>query len=227
MIVVVGSGLVAVTAAQRLLDVGHDVTLTTAHAEFGFPHGGCGLWTTDVLPWPLDTLEEAVATSTNGLVTCRSQWLVKRLVHRFASDGGQTSTRVRFKDEGGTTVTVGTGAFSSPPYHRIFVADQDVPEPAPSIGEPLLNPSSMSTWYGAIVVEGTPMSLGNHGVRSDGSIEAWTQEKEELAPFHSTTLETMQVTWVNDGEALDAARVASRVRDAVDAFLTSGLLDEA
>lgn len=227
MIVVVGSGLVAVTAAQRLLDVGHDVTLTTAHAEFGFPHGGCGLWTTDVLPWPLDTLEEAVATSTNGLVTCRSQWLVKRLVHRFASDGGQTSTRVRFKDEGGTTVTVGTGGFSSPPYHRIFVADQDVPEPAPSIGEPLLNPSSMSTWYGAIVVEGTPMSLGNHGVRSDGSIEVWTQEKEELAPFHSTTLETMQVTWVNDGEALDAARVASRVRDAVDAFLTSGLLDEA
>ena len=227
MIVVVGSGLVAVTAAQRLLDVGHDVTLTTAHAEFGFPHGGCGLWTTDVLPWPLDTLEEAVATSTNGLVTCRSQWLVKRLVHRFAADGGQTSTRVRFKDEGGTTVTVGTGAVLSPPYDRIFVADQDVPEPAPSIGEPLLNPSSMSTWYGAIVVEGTPMSLGNHGVRSDGSIEVWTQEKEELAPFHSTALETMQVTWVNDGEALDAARVASRVRDAVDAFLTSGLLDEA
>lgn len=227
MIVVVGSGLVAVTAAQHLLDAGHDVTLTTAHAEFGFPHGGCGLWTTDVLPWPLDTLEEAVATSINGLVTCRSQWLVKRLVHRFAADGGQTSTRVRFKDEGGTTVTVGTGAVLSPPYHRIFVADQDVPEPAPSIGEPLLNPSSMSTWYGAIVVEGTPMSLDHHGVRSDGSIEVWTQEKEELAPFHSTTLETMQVTWVDDGEALDAARVASRVRDAVDAFLTSGLLDEA
>ena len=67
MIIVVGSGLVAISAAHRLLDFGHDVTLTTAHAEFGFPHGGCGLWNTDVLPWPLTTFEEAVATTSGSL----------------------------------------------------------------------------------------------------------------------------------------------------------------
>ena len=35
-----------------------------------------------MLDWPLDTLKEAAA-QVNETVTCRSQWLVKRLVHRL------------------------------------------------------------------------------------------------------------------------------------------------
>ena len=130
MIVVVGGGLVAVTAAQSLLDQGHDVMLTTAHAEFGFPHGGCGLWDTSVINWPLQTLEEAVAAQDGSHITCRSQWLVKRLVHLFTAAGGRTSTRVRLQQLEGEWHATGTGTVPLADVHHVLLADQDVVEPS-------------------------------------------------------------------------------------------------
>ena len=58
MIVVIGSGLVAVTAAQSILEQKHDVMLITAHAEFGFPHGGCGLWDITVLDMQIILIQD-------------------------------------------------------------------------------------------------------------------------------------------------------------------------
>ena len=126
----------AVTAAQSLLDQGHDVMLTTAHAEFGFPHGGCGLWDTSVLDWPLPTLEEAVAVQDRSRITCRSQWLVKRLVHLFTAAGGRTSTRVRLQQLEGEWHATGTGTVPLADVHHVLLADQDVTEPFPSVGLP-------------------------------------------------------------------------------------------
>jgi hypothetical protein len=220
-IVVVGSGLVAVSAAHQLLDAGHEVSLTTAHAEFGFPHGGCGLWNTDLLPWPLATLEEAVAAASGSLVTCRSQWLVKRLVHLFTAAGGRTSNRVRLKSNAGVWVSVGTGTLPLDDIRHIIIADQDVAEPASSDGAALFTFVSPVQWYGAVVTNRTPMNFEHAGVRADGSIEAWTKNQHDLATVQRTSLETLQMVWEDEDHALDAARCVQRAHEAVEDFLMS------
>lgn len=227
MMVVIGSGLVAVTAAQQLLNAGHDVILTTSHAEFGFPHGGCGLWDTTNAPWPLETLEEAVATASGDLVTCRSQWLVKRLVHRFTEHGGRTSTRVRINEESGTFATAGTGTFAVDEAQHFILADQDVPEPGQSIGTPLVIFKTPVVWYGAVMASNTQVDVPHAGRRADGSIEAWTTEQSELTDLQSSMLETMTTTWEHDEWPLDAARMAKKALKGVDAFLTSNALPKA
>ena len=221
LIIVVGSGLVAVSAASRLLESGHDVTLTTAHAEFGFPHGGCGLWNTDVLPWPLQTIEEAVGAMAGSRVACRSQWLVKRLVHRFTTAGGRTSTRVRLTHDAGTWESVGTGAVPLHVLNHVIVADQDVPEPALSAGAPLLTFERPIQWYGAVVIEGTPIDIDHAGARADGTVEAWTMVEDELLGVQRLSLETMRMTWNDEGHEIDAARCMQRAHEAVDEFLMS------
>ncbi|MBD38775.1 MAG: hypothetical protein CMB11_00120 [Euryarchaeota archaeon] len=224
MIIVVGSGLVAVCAAHRLLEAGHDVALTTAHAEFGFPHGGCGLWNTDVLPWPLATLEEAVAAATGSRVACRSQWLVKRLVHRFTDAGGSTSTRVRLKHDAESWSSLGTGMLPLDDIHHVLVADQDVPEPTSSDGTALFSFVNPVHWYGAVVVDGSSPEFDHAGVRADGSVEVWSKVEQHLAPVQRTSLETLQMVWEDDGHALDAARCMQRAHEAVDDFLMSNRL---
>tara|TARA_B100000900_G_scaffold146288_1_gene123974 strand:+ start:2898 stop:3581 length:684 start_codon:yes stop_codon:yes gene_type:complete len=223
-IIVVGSGLVAISAAHRLLDFGHDVTLTTAHAEFGFPHGGCGLWNTDVLPWPLTTFEEAVATTSGSLVACRSQWLVKRLVHRFTDAGGRTSTRVRLKHDAASWSSLGTGTLALDNLDHVLVADQDVPEPSSSDGMALFTIVNPVHWYGAVVVDSSSLDFDHAGVRADGSIEVWSKIKQNLDPVQRTSLETLQMVWEDDDQPLDAARCMQRAYDAVDDFLMSNRL---
>ena len=227
MMIVVGSGLVAVSAAQRLLEAGHDVALTTAHAEFGFPHGGCGLWNTNVLPWPLQTFEEAIGATNETLVACRSQWLVKRLIHRFTADGGRTSTRVRLKEENGTWSSAGTGTLPLNDLTHVIIADQDVLEPAPSSGTPLLTFDHPVQWYGAVVVEDSPIKTVHAGTRADGTVEAWTKVESELSSVQHTSLETMRMTWEDDAQLLDAARCMQKSHEAVDDFLMSNRLAKA
>ena len=227
MIVVVGGGLVAVTAAQSLLDQGHDVMLTTAHAEFGFPHGGCGLWDTSVINWPLQTLEEAVAAQDGSHITCRSQWLVKRLVHLFTAAGGRTSTRVRLQQLEGEWHATGTGTVPLDDVHHVLLADQDVTEPFPSVGLPLLSYAQACMWYGAVVAEGTAVDAEHMGQRADGSIEIWTTEAAELDALKPLTLESMTLVWDEKDQSLNAARCAHRTIEAVHDLMVSGRLDEA
>lgn len=227
MIVVVGGGLVAVTAAQSLLDQGHDVMLTTAHAEFGFPHGGCGLWDTSVINWPLQTLEEAVAAQDGSHITCRSQWLVKRLVHLFTAAGGRTSTRVRLQQLEGEWHATGTGTVPLDDVHHVLLADQDVTEPFPSVGLPLLSYAQACMWYGAVVAEGTAVDAEHMGQRADGSIEIWTTEAAELDALKPLTLESMTLVWDEKDQPLNAARCAHRTIEAVHDLMVSGRLDEA
>ena len=227
MIVVVGSGLVAVTAAQSLLDRGHNVMLTTAHAEFGFPHGGCGLWDTSVLDWPLPTLEEAVAVQDCSRITCRSQWLVKRLVHLFTAAGGRTSTRVRLQQLEGEWYAAGTGALPLADVRHVVLADQDVVEPSPGVGLPLLSHAQTCSWFGAVVAEGTTVDAEHMGQRADGSIEIWTKVATELENVKPFTLEFMTVVWDKEDEPLNAARCAQRAIEAVHDLMVSGRLAEA
>ena len=227
MIVVVGSGLVAVTAAQSLLDQGVDVTLTTAHAEFGFPHGGCGLWDTSVLNWPLPTLEEAVAAQNGSHVSCRSQWLVKRLVHRFTAAGGRTSTRVRLQQLENEWHATGTGTVPLADVRHVILADQDVAEPSSGVGLPLLSHAQACMWYGAVVAEGTAVDAEHMGLRADGSIEIWTTEAAELDALKPFTLESMTVVWDEADGPLNAARCTQRAIEAVQELMTSGRLDGA
>ena len=227
MIVVVGSGLAAVTAAHSLLDRGFAVMLTTAHAEFGFPHGGCGFWDTSALDWPLSSLEEAVGAQERSTITCRSQWLVKRLVHRFTKAGGQTSTRVRLFRDDEVLLASGTGAFSLHEVTSVLLADQDVPEPSPSAGTPLISLTSPRAWYGAVVARGTPVQLSHAGKRGDGSIEIWTTSPTDLEPLQPFMMESMHTFWEEADEDLDATHVVRRTHEAVDAFLASDRLDGA
>ena len=227
MIIVVGSGLVAVCAAHSLLEAGHDVTLTTSHAEFGFPHGGCGLWNTTVLPWPLATLDEAVAAASGSLVACRSQWLVKRLVHRFTDAGGHTSTRVRLKHGAESWSSLGTGTLPLDDFDHVLVADQDVPEPTSSDGTALFTFVNPVQWYGAVVVNGSSLEFDHAGVRADGSVEVWSKFEHHLAPVQHMSLETLQMVWEDEGHALDAARCMQRAHEAVDDFLMSNRLAKA
>ena len=224
MIIVVGSGLVAVTAAQCFLEHGHSVMLTTAHAEFGFPHGGCGLWDTTVLAWPLPTLEEAVAKQEAENITCRSQWLVKRLVHRFTDAGGRSATRIRIQRHDGVLQSTGTGAVPLLGVQHVFLADQDVTEPASSAGAPLLSHTRTCTWYGAITVGGTTVRSVNTGERGDGSIECWTTSSSELDEIRPFTLESMVMKWDEDDGPLNAARCARRSREAVHDLMSSNHL---
>ena len=227
MIVVVGSGLVAVTAAQSLLIQGHDVMLTTAHAEFGFPHGGCGLWDTSVLDWPLQTLEEAVAVQDGSHITCRSQWLVKRLVHLFTAAGGRTSTRVRLQQLEGEWHAAGTGTVPLAEVQHVLLADQDVAEPFQGVGLPLLSHAQACMWYGAVVAEGTAVDAEHMGQRADGSIEIWTKEAAELDALKPFTLESMTLVWNERDQSLNAARCAHRAIEAVHDLMVSGRLDKA
>ena len=227
MIVVVGGGLVAVTAAQSLLDQGHDVMLTTAHAEFGFPHGGCGLWDTSVINWPLQTLEEAVAAQDGSHITCRSQWLVKRLVHLFTAAGGRTSTRVRLQQFEGEWHATGTGTIPLAEVQHVLLADQDVAEPFLGVGLPLLSHTQACMWYGAVVAEGTAVDAEHMGQRADGSIEIWTTEAAELDALKPFTLESMTLVWNEKDQPLNAARCAHRTIEAVHDLMVSGRLDGA
>ena len=227
MIVVIGSGLVAVTAAQSLLDQGVEVTLTTAHAEFGFPHGGCGLWDTSVLDWPLPTFEEAVAAQNGSHVSCRSQWLVKRLVHLFTAAGGRTSTRVRLQQLEGEWHAAGTGTVPLGDVHHVLLADQDVAEPSPSVGLPLLSHARSCSWYGAVVAEDTTVDAKHVGQRADGSTEIWTTEASELDALKPFTLESMTLVWYEEDQPLNAARCAHRAIEAVHDLMVSGRLDKA
>ena len=227
MIVVVGSGLVAVTAAQSLLDQGHNVMLTTAHAEFGFPHGGCGLWDTSVLDWPLPTLEEAVAVQDRSHITCRSQWLVKRLVHLFTAAGGRTSTRVRLQQLEGEWYAAGTGTLPLADVRHVVLADQDVDEPSPGVGLPLLSHAQACSWFGAVVAEGTTVDAEHVGQRADGSIEIWTRVATELENVKPFMLESMTMLWDEEDEPLNAARCAQRAIEAVHDLMVSGRLAEA
>ena len=226
MIVVVGSGLVAAIAAQHLLDQHQDVMLTTAHAEFGFPHGGCGFWDTSVLDWPLLTLEEAVAAQDRSHITCRSQWLVKRLIHRFTNAGGLTATRVRIQPHGDALRATGTGTVPLDDVRHVVLADQDVAEPASSAGVPLLVHARPVSWHGAVVVGGTSVSAANVGERGDGSIEIWTKEASELESIKPFTMEFMTMVWDEGESPLNAARCARRAREAVHELMTSGRLGE-
>lgn len=227
MIVVVGSGLVAVTAAQSLLNQGHDVMLTTAHAEFGFPHGGCGLWDTSMLDWPLQTLEEAVAAQDGSHITCRSQWLVKRLVHLFTAAGGRTSTRVRLQQLEGEWHASGTGTVPLAEVQHVLLADQDVAEPFLGVGLPLLSHAQTCMWYGAVVAEGTAVDAEHMGQRADGSIEIWTTEAAELDALKPFTLESMTLVWNEKDQPLNAARCAHRAIEAVHDLMVLGRLDKA
>ena len=227
MIIVVGSGLVAVTASQSLLDQGHDVMLTTAHAEFGFPHGGCGFWDTSMLDWPLQTLEEAVAGQDGSHITCRSQWLVKRLVHLFTAAGGRTSTRVRLQQLEGEWHAAGTGTVPLAEVQHVLLADQDVAEPFPGVGLPLLSHAQASMWYGAVVAEGTAVDAEHMGQRADGSTEVWTTEAAELDALRPFTLESMAMEWDEADGPLNAARCAHRAIEAVHDLMVSGRLDKA
>ena len=227
MIVVVGGGLVAVTAAQSLLDQGHDVMLTTAHAEFGFPHGGCGLWDTSVINWPLQTLVEAVAAQDGLHITCRSQWLVKRLVHLFTAAGGRTSTRVRLQQFEGEWHATGTGTVPLAEVQHVLLADQDVAEPFLGVGLPLLSHAQACMWYGAVVAEGTAVDAEHMGQRADGSIEIWTTETAELEALKPFTLESMTLVWNEKDQPLNAARCAHRTIEAVHDLMVSGRLDGA
>ena len=227
MIVVIGSGLVAVTAAQSILEQKHDVMLITAHAEFGFPHGGCGFWDTTVLDWPLQTLEEAVAAQDCSIITCRSQWLVKRLVHRFTAAGGRTSTRVRLQQFEGEWQATGTGTVPLAEVQHVLLADQDVTEPFPGVGLPLLSHAQACMWYGAVVAEGTDVDAEHMGQRADGSIEIWTTEAAELDALKPFTLESMTQVWNEKDQPLNAARCAHRTIEAVHDLMVSGRLDEA
>ena len=227
MIVVVGSGLVAVTAAQSILEQGHEVMLTTAHAEFGFPHGGCGFWDTSVLEWPLRTLEEAVAAQDGSHVTCRSQWLVKRLVHRFTAAGGKTSTRVRLQQLEGEWHAAGTGTVPLEDVHHVLLADQDVAEPSTSAGLPLMPHAQACMWYGAVVAEGTTVDAEHVGQRADGSIEIWTREASDLDALKPFTLESMTQVWDEEDQPLNAAWCAHRAVETVHDLMASGRLDKA
>ena len=227
MIVVVGGGLVAVTAAQSLMDQGHDVMLTTAHAEFGFPHGGCGLWDTSVINWPLQTLEEAVAAQDGSHITCRSQWLVKRLVHLFTEAGGRTSTRVRLQQLEGEWHATGTGTVPLDDVHHVLLADQDVTEPSLGVGLPLLSHAQDCIWYGAVVAEGAAVDAEHMGQRADGSTETWTTEASELDALKPFTLESMTMAWDEADGPLNAARCAHRAIEAVQELMASGRLDGA
>lgn len=227
MIVVVGGGLVAVMAARALLDEGNSVMLTTAHAEFGFPHGGCGFWDNTVLTWPLPTLDEAVAAQIDSMITCRSQWLVKRLVHRFTDAGGTTSTRVRLHRENGVLHATGTGTISLDDVHHVILADQDVGEPAPSAGDPLMSHTRPQRWYGAVVAGGSTVNAMLTGQRSDGTTEVWTTTAAELDAFSTATLETMTLLWDEGREPINAARCAQRAREAVHDLMASGRLGDA
>ena len=227
MIVVVGGGLVAVTAAQSLLDQGHDVMLTTAHAEFGFPHGGCGLWDTSVINWPLQTLEEAVAAQDGSHITCRSQWLVKRLVHLFTEAGGRTSTRVRLQQLEGEWHATGTGTVPLAEVQYVLLADQDVTEPSLGVGLPLLSHAQDCIWYGAVVAEGAAVDAEHMGQRADGSTETWTTEASELDALKPFTLESMTMVWDEADGPLNAARCAHRAIEAVQELMASGRLDGA
>lgn len=226
MIVVIGSGLLAVTAAQSLLDQEIDVMLTTAHAEFGFPHGGCGLWDTSVLDWPLQTLDEAVAAQDGSHITCRSQWLVKRLVHLFTAAGGRTSTRVRLQQLEGEWHTSGTGTVPLDDVHHVLLADQDVAEPSPGVGFPLLSHGQLCPWFGAVVAEGTAVDAEHMGQRADGSIEIWTTAASDLDALKPFMLESMAVVWDEDDGPLNAAQCAYRAIGAVQELMVSGRLDK-
>ena len=221
-ILVIGGGLAAVVAAQRFLAHGHATMLITAHAEFGFPHGGCGLWNLANEPWPLDTLEEAVAKEASGVVACRSQWLVKRLVHRFAEAGGQVTCRARLDTEPELHLR-GTGAMPLPALDHVVLADQDVPEPVAHRGitYALLNPSKTSLWHGRILAphHDLPSNLEAVARRSDGTVEVWTQHPDLLHPLAEQSIEGLQVTWAEDDGLPTADAVAARSRAAVDAFL--------
>ena len=201
--------------------------LTTAHAEFGFPHGGCGLWDTSVINWPLQTLEEAVAAQDGSHITCRSQWLVKRLVHLFTEAGGRTSTRVRLQQLEGEWHATGTGTVPLDDVHHVLLADQDVTEPSPGVGLPLLSHAQDCIWYGAVVAEGAAVDAEHMGQRADGSTETWTTEASELDALKPFTLESMTMVWDEADGPLNAARCAHRAIEAVQELMASGRLDGA
>ena len=220
-VLVIGGGLAAVVAAERYLSHGHDTLLITAHAEFGFPHGGCGLWNLSNEPWPLDTLEEAVGEDTSGVVACRSQWLVKRLVHRFAEAGGQVTCRARFENEPEPLLR-GTGAMPLPALDHVVLADQDVPEPDlhRGITHVLVDEPHTAVWHGRILPphHDLPADVEAGGRRGDGTVEVWTQHPDLLQPLAEHAIEHLQVAWADDSLPT-ADAVASRSRAAVDAFL--------
>ena len=196
--------------------------LITAHAEFGFPHGGCGLWNLSGDPWPLDTLEEAVAKETNGVISCRSQWLVKRLVHRFAEAGGQVTCRARLENEPEPLLR-GTGAMPLPALDHVVLADQDVAEPDlhRGITHVLIEPSHTVLWHGRILAphHDLPANVEASGRRGDGTVEAWSQHLDLLQPLAEQSIEHLQVTWADAAGFPTADAVAARSRAAVDAFL--------
>jgi hypothetical protein len=196
--------------------------LITAHAEFGFPHGGCGLWNLVKEPWPLDTVEEAVGHEASGVVACRSQWLVKRLVHRFAEAGGQVTCRARF-DSDPEPLLRGTGAMPLPALNHVVLADQDVPEPNAHRGitHVLFEPSHSVVWHGRILAphHDLPSTIEASGRRGDGTVEAWSQHPELLQPLAEQSIEHLQVTWNADDGLPGADLVAARSRTVVDAFL--------
>ena len=208
-------------AAERYLSHGHDTLLITAHAEFGFPHGGCGLWNLSNEPWPLDTIEEAVGEDTSGVVTCRSQWLVKRLVHRFAEAGGQVTCRARLENEPEPLLR-GTGAMPLLALDHVVLADQDVPEPDlhRGITHVLIDEPHTAVWHGRILPphRDLPATVEASGRRGDGTVEIWTQHPDLLQPLAEHAIEHLQVAWADDGLPT-ADAVASRSRAAVDAFL--------
>ena len=220
-VLVIGAGVAAVTAAHHLLEHGHAPVLMTGHAEFGFPHGGCGLWNTTLLPWPLDTREEAVGSG-DETVTMRSQWLVKRLVHRYTEAGGTSTCRARVILDPRLHL-VGTGAIELPSIDRILLADQDVPEPTVHEGEatPLLQPSRVVRWFGGVLpphhVEPTTMDMW--GRRGDGTIECWSKDAAAFEPYREQMIEQLHVDW-DEAMPPRADIVALQAMEAVEAFLS-------
>ena len=105
--------------------------------------------------------------------------------------------------------------------NHVIVADQDVPEPALSAGAPLLTFERPIQWYGAVVIEGTPIDMEHAAARADGTVEAWTMVEDELLGVQRLSLETMRMTWNDEGHEIDAARCMQRAHEAVDEFLMS------
>ena len=225
MIVVVGSGLVAVTAAQSF----------RSRAQRHVDHRSCGIWIPAWRMWIVghicarlapSTLEEAVAVQDRSRITCRSQWLVKRLVHLFTAAGGRTSTRVRLQQLEGEWYAAGTGTLPLADVRTSFSPTRTWLNHS-GVGLPLLSHAQTCSWFGAVVAEGTTVDAEHMGQRADGSIEIWTKVATELENVKPFTLESMTMLWDEEDEPLNAARCAQRAIEAVHDLMVSGRLAEA
>ncbi|GIR07848.1 MAG: hypothetical protein CM15mP18_1770 [Methanobacteriota archaeon] len=167
-----------------------------------------------------------MAVQDRSHITCRSQWLVKRLVHLFTAAGGRTSTRVRLQQLEGEWYAAGTGTLP------LLMCGTSFSPIRTWLNHLWRRPSLLShaqacSWFGAVVAEGTTVDAEHMGQRADGSIEIWTRVATELENVKPFTLESMTMLWDKEDEPLNAARCAQRAIEAVHDLMVSGRLAEA